>query len=205
MEMNVFDAISELKKFYDGTGSLINLKPIIPAKKLNVSVEYLEGAIKVKVSHPLRLYVDEIYKILLRLYLVSSTELIVEFISGGKRKSVSKRFGADESIKQTIDDLLDLPHEQLLDVIIDTEYFKLVEVTDLNDTVSIIMKKGDQKALFKSFLNYLFPFLTVYVDRSAKEEILFQQEGDELVVDVSLNVDGASIGIKSKRVKLLKL
>ncbi len=205
MEMNVFDAINELKKFYDGTGSLSGLKSIIPAKKLDVSLEYLEGAVKIKVSHPLRLYVDEIYKILLRLYMVSSTELIVEFITNGKRKSVSKRFGADESIKETIKDLLELPHEQLLDVIIDTEYFKLVEVKDLNDTVSVIIKKGDQKALFKSFLNYLFPFLTVYVDKAAKEEILFMQEGDELVVDVSLNVDGSPVGVKSKKVKLLRV
>jgi hypothetical protein len=205
MEMNVFDAISELKKFFDGTGSLLNLKAIIPARKLNISLEYLDGAIKIKVSHPLRLYVDEIYKILLRLYLINATELTVEFMANGKRKSVSKRFGADESIKETINDLLELPHEQLLDVIIDTEYFKLVEVKDLSDTVSIIMKKGDQKALFRSLLNYLFPFLSVSVDRSAKEEILFNQQGEELIVDVVINVDGASIGVKSKKVKLLKV
>lgn len=201
--MNVFDAVNEIKKFYDGNGSLANLRAIIPAKKLEVILEYLDGAVKIKVSHPLRLYIEEIYKILLRLYLVSSTELIVEFITNGKHKSVSKKFGADESIKETINDLLELPHEQLLDIIIETEYFKLVSVKDLSDTVSIIMKKGDQKALFRSLLNYLFPFLTVTADKSAKEEIVFNQTGDELVVDVSLTIDGSPVGVKSKKVKLL--
>ncbi len=203
MEMNVFEAVNEIKKFYDGNSSLLNLKGLIAAKKLDINLEYLDGAVKVKVLHPLRIYVDEIYKILLRLYMVNSTELTVEFMTDGKHKSVSKRFGADEDIKETISDLLELPHEQLLDVIIDTEYFKLVAVKDLSDTVSIIMKKGDQKALFRSLLNYLFPFINVTVEKFAKEEIIFNWQNDELIVDVALTVDGASIGVKSKKVKLL--
>ncbi len=205
MEMNVFEAINEIKKFYDGSGSLSNLGGLMSAKKLDVSLEYLDGAVKIKALHPLRIYADEIYKILLRLYMVNSTELTVEFITNGKHKSVSKRFGADEDIKETIADLLELPHEQLLDVIIDTEYFKLVEVKDLSDTVSIIMKRGDQKALFRSLLNYLFPFINVTVEKYAKEEITFNQQNDEVVVDVALTVDGASIGVKSKKVKLLRV
>ncbi len=205
MEMNVFEAVNEIKKFYDGTGYLSNIKGLMSAKKLDVSLEYLDGAVKIKALHPLRIYADEIYKILLRLYMVNSTELTVEFMTNGKHKSVSKRFGVDEDIKETIADLLELPHEQLLDVIIDTEYFKLVEVKDLSDTVSIIMKKGDQKALFRSLLNYLFPFINVTVEKYAKEEIMFNQQNDEVVVDVALTVDGASIGVKSKKVKLLKV
>ncbi|MCL5009449.1 MAG: hypothetical protein M1433_00480 [Candidatus Parvarchaeota archaeon] len=205
MEMNAFEAINELKKFFDGTGSIMKLSTIIPAKKLDINLDYLEGAVKLKVSHPLRLYADEIYKILLRLYLVSSTELIVDFISGGKPRSVSKKFGADENIKDTINDLLELPHERITDIIIETEYFKIVETSDLNDTVSMIIKKGDQKALFRSLLNYLFPFVNVSVDKSAKEEITFEQNEDELTADVSITVDGTSIGIKSKHVKLLKI
>ncbi|MCL5101441.1 MAG: hypothetical protein M1348_02420 [Candidatus Parvarchaeota archaeon] len=203
MEMNVFDAVNEIKKFYDGTGSLSNLRGIIPAKKLDISLEHLDGAVKIKVSHPLRLKIEEIYKILLRLFMVSSTDLTVEFIMNGKHKSVSKKFGADESIAETINDLLDLPHEQLLDIIVETEYFKLVSVKDLSDTISIIMKKGDQKTLFRSLMNYLFPFISVSADKSAKEEIIFDQQRDELVVDVALNVDGASLGVKSKKVRLL--
>lgn len=49
MEMNVFDAVNEIKKFYDGTGSLSNLRGIIPAKKLDISLEHLDGAVKIKV------------------------------------------------------------------------------------------------------------------------------------------------------------
>ncbi len=203
--MNAFEAINELKKFFDGSGSISKLNSIIPAKKLDLNLEYLEGAVKLKVTHPLRLYIDEIYKVLLRLYFVNSTELIIDFISGGKPRSVSKRFGADENIKDTINDLLGLPHEKISDIIIETDYFKIVNTQDLNDTVSMIIKKGDQKALFRSLLNYLFPFVNVSVEKSADEEITFNQNGDELTVDVALTVDGTSIGIKSKHVKLLKL
>jgi hypothetical protein len=205
MEMDVFDAINELKKFYDGNGTLAGLKGMISAKKLNIDLEYLDGAVRLRVLHPLRLYVDEIYKILLRLWIINSIEITVEFMTNGKKKSVTKKFGAEENVKETIDDLLELPHEQLLDIILETEYFKLVEVRDLSDTVSIIIKKGDQKLLFRSLYNYLFPFVNVPIDKSAKEEIIFNQAGDELAVDVSIYADGSSAGVKSKKVKILKV
>jgi hypothetical protein len=205
MEMNAFEAINELRKFFDGAGSASTLNSIIPAKRLDINLEYLEGAVKLKVTHPLRLYADGIYKILLRLYLVNSTELTIDFIAGGKPRSVSKRFGADENIRDTINDLLELPHEKITDLIIETDYFKIVNTQDLNDTVSMIIKRGDQKALFRSLINYLFPFINVSVEKSAKEEITFDQKDDELTVDVSITVDGTSIGTKSKRVKLLKV
>lgn len=205
MEMNAFDAMNELKKFYEGNGNLSKLSGLIQSKRLDISLEYIDGAVKLKVTHPLRVYIDEIYNILLRLHLITSTNLTVEFIENGKQKSVSKRFGADDEIGSTIKDLLELPHERVLDIIIDTDSFKLVQTEDMSDNISVILKGGDHKALFRSLINYLFPFVSVTVEKSAKEEINFTMSGDELTVDVLLTVDGGSLGVKSKRVKIVKV
>ncbi len=205
MEMNAFDAMNELKKFYEGNGNLSKLSGLIQSKRLDISLEYIDGAVKLKVTHPLRVYIDEIYNILLRLHLITSTNLTVEFIENGKQKSVSKRFGADDEIGSTIKDLLELPHERVLDIIIDTDSFKLVQTEDMSDNISVILKGGDHKALFRSLINYLFPFVSVTVEKSAKEEINFAMSGDELTVDVLLTVDGGSLGVKSKRVKIVKV
>ena len=205
MEMNAFDAMNELKKFYEGNGDLSKLSGLIRSKRLDISLEYVDGAVKLKVTHPLRVYIDEIYNILLRLHLITSTNLTLEFIENGKQKSVSKRFGADDEIGSTIKDLLELPHERVLDIIIDTDSFKLVQTEDMSDNISVILKGGDHKALFRSLINYLFPFVSVTVEKSAKEEINFTMSGDELTVDVLLTVDGGSLGVKSKRVKIVKV
>ncbi len=203
MEIDAFEAVQELKGFYEGTGILNNIKEYVNSKRLDIGLEYSNGTIKLMASHPLRIYTDAIYKILSRLYFINSTALTVDMEVGGKKKSISKRFGQEETLKEIVTDLLEIPHERVLDVIVDTDEFKLVEMQDLNDTVSIVLKRSDSKTLFRSLINYLFPFVSVSVEKTAKEEIMFTRKDADLTVDLTIKVDGAVLGIKSKKVKLV--
>ena len=83
------------------------------------------------------------------------------------------------------------------------DYFKIVETQDSNDNISILMKKGDAKALFKSLLTYLFPFVTMPVEKSAKEEFILNASKDELVIDANFKADDSPIGIKSKKIRMV--
>ncbi len=203
MDVDVFEAINELKEFYEDNGSLVNIRPLIASKKLDVELDYDKGAINLKVQHPLRLRLYKIYNILVRLYLVTSVGLTFDFIVDGVQKSVSKQFGQSEDIKEIIEDLISLPHDRIRDIIVETEYFKLVETEDMYDTVSIILKKNGKKELFVSLSNYLFPFINIAAEKSIKEEITFSQEDKEVTVDVSIYLDGAVLGVKSKKVRIV--
>ena len=203
MDVDVFEAINELKEFYEDNGSLVNIRPLIASKKLDVELDYDKGAINLKVQHPLRLRLYKIYNILVRLYLVTSVGLTFDFIVDGVQKSVSKQFGPSEDIKEIIEDLISLPHDRIRDIIVETEYFKLVETEDMYDTVSIILKKNGKKELFVSLSNHLFPFINIAAEKSIKEEITFSQEDKEVTVDVSIYLDGAVLGVKSKKVRIV--
>ncbi|MCL4406515.1 MAG: hypothetical protein M1573_00740 [Candidatus Parvarchaeota archaeon] len=203
MDIDVFEAVNELKGFYDDNAELSKIKPLIASKKLDISMEYSNGAINLKVQHPMRLHLYKIYNILVRLYLMSPIELTMEFVSDGVQKSVSKKFGVDEDIKGIIDDLMGLPHDSIKDIIIDTDHFKLVERDDMYDNISIILKKGGKKELFVSLSNYLFPFISIAAEKEIKEEIVFSKAEKEITVDVSIYVDGAILGVKSKKVRLV--
>ncbi|MCL4399270.1 hypothetical protein M1293_02055 [Candidatus Parvarchaeota archaeon] len=203
MDLDVFDAIKELHSFYDGKGGIKILKGALNFKHLEVSMEMVDSGLKLKVSHPLRLFSYKLYNILARLYLINSVNLTLDLISNGEKKEVSKRFGATEDIRLVMEDLMDIPHEEIIDIIVDTEYFKIVETQDSSDNVSILMKKGDTKVLFKSLLVYLFPFMTMPVEKSAKEEITFGVSGEELTIDASFKADDSPIGIKSKKTRLI--
>jgi hypothetical protein len=202
MNADVFEVVNELKKFFEENSSLSILGDLIKYKNLDVSMEYSKGAIAIKSKHPLVIPIHSIYNILLRLHIVRSVALAVDFMYDQQRKSVSKQFGAEEDIKPIIDDLLSLPHDQLMDIIIETDTFKLVKTEDSYDNISIILKQGG-KEMFKSLGNYLFPFVNMASEQSLRQEISFAMNGDELTVDVNLAVDGVNLGIKSKRVKLV--
>ncbi len=202
MNIDVFEVVSELKKFFDENGSLSILGDLIKYKSMDVSMDYSNGAIKLKSKHPLIIPIHSIYNILLRLHLVRSVKLVVDFYLDQQKKSVSKQFGAEEDIKPVIEDLMSLPHDQLIDLIIETDTFKLIKTEDSYDNISIILKQGG-KELFKSLSNYLFPFVNISSEQSLKEDISFSMAGDELTVDINLVVDGTNLGIKSKKVKLV--
>ncbi|EFD92588.1 MAG: hypothetical protein BJBARM5_0695 [Candidatus Parvarchaeum acidophilus ARMAN-5] len=88
-------------------------------------------------------------------------------------------------------------------MVIDTDYFKLVETQDGNDNISIMLKKSGKKELLRSFSNYLFPFVNTSANESLKEEISFLKINDELTIDLSIKVDDSPAGVKSKKVKLV--
>jgi hypothetical protein len=203
MEVDVFDAVNELKSFYDENSALSKISGLVNYKKVEISMEYKEGVIRIKAQHPLSIKVYKIYNILMRLFLIKSVKLTMDFIENNKQKSVSKQFGPNENIDPIIEDLRGLPHDTISDIVIDTDYFKLVETQDMSDNVSIMLKKNGKKELFKSFSNYLFPFINMPANESLKEEISFLKSNDELTVDISMRVDNSPMGIKSKKVKLV--
>ncbi len=159
MEVDVFDAINELKGFYDSNVGLSKLSGLVAYKKVDISMEYKEGVIRIKAQHPLSIKIYKIYNILMRLFLINAVKLTMDFIEHGQQKSVSKQFGPNENIDPIIEDLKGLPHDTISDMVIDTDYFKLVETQDGNDNISIMLKKSGKKELFRSFSNYLFPFV----------------------------------------------
>ncbi|MGC8533245.1 MAG: hypothetical protein ACP5MV_01275 [Candidatus Parvarchaeum sp.] len=203
MEIDIFDAINELKSFYDENAPLSKISGLIAYKKVSISLEYKEGVIKIKAQHPLSIKVYKIYNILLRLFLVKAVKLTIDFIENNQQKSVSKQFGADENIDPVIEDLKGLPHDSITDIVIDTDYFKIVETEDMSDNLSIMLKKNGKKELFKSLSNYLFPFVNMPANESLLEEITFLKQDDQLTVDILMKVDGSPMGIKSKKVKLV--
>lgn len=204
MDVNAFEAVSELKKFFSDDEKPVKLtKLFTTGGKVSISVENQNGLLNIKAMHPLRIYARDIYNILLRLYLVRSTSLTINFQDGGKHKSVSKTVGPEEDIDEIIDDLLGLPHESIIDVVVDTEYFTLRETQDISDNINVVLKKESPKMLFKSLINYLFPFVNMSVTESAKEDISFSRNGDEVTVELDMNVDRTSLGIKSKKVRLV--
>ncbi len=203
MEIDLFDAINELKSFYEDNAPLSKLSGLISYKKVSIGMEYKEGVIKITAQHPLSIKLYKIYNILMRLFLVKAVKLTVDFLDNNQQKSVSKQFGPDENIEPIIEDLKSLPHERINNVIVDTDYFKLVETEDMVDTVSIMLKKSGKKELFKSLSNYIFPFINMPANESLNEEITFIKMEDQLTIDISIKVDGSSMGVKSKKVKLM--
>lgn len=203
MEIDVFDATNELKSFFDENSPLSKISGLINYKKVFIEMEYKEGVIHINVQHPLSIKMYKIYNILMRLFLVKAVELTVDFTDNHQHKSVSKQFGPEEDVKPIIEDLKSLPHESINDIIIDTDYFKIAETQDTCDKVSVMLKKNGRKELFKSMSNYLFPFINMPANESLKEEISFIKEGEQLTVDIAMKVDGSSMGIKSKKVKLV--
>ncbi|MDP8012794.1 MAG: hypothetical protein RAK22_01690 [Nanoarchaeota archaeon] len=206
MDVSAFDVAADIKNLYDHTGKLKALQSLLDYKKLSISMERSEdGSIKIKTVHPIRIYAKDIYNILLRLNFVQYVDLRIDFTQGDQQKNVSKRFGTNEDIDEIIEDLLGLPHDRIIDIVIDTEAFKIVETPEgTGDDINIIVKKGNSKAFFKSLVTYLFPIITISVESSAKMDILFQKDNEgEIVVDVSPVVDGVMLGIKSIKVKIL--
>ena len=203
MEIDIFDAVNELKSFYEENAPLSKISGLIAYKKVSISLEYKEGVINIKAQHPLVIKIYKIYNILLRLFLIKSVKLTIDFTENNQQKSVSKQFGSDENIGPVIEDLKGLPHDSITDIVIDTDYFKLVETQDMSDKVSIMLKKNGKKELFKSLSNYLFPFINMPANESLLEEINFSKQEDQLTVDVLMKVDGSPMGIKSKKVRLV--
>jgi hypothetical protein len=203
MEIDIFDAVTELKSFYEDNSPLSKISGLIPYKKVSIDLEYKEGVIRVRVQHPLSIKLYKIYNILMRLFLVKAVKLTVDLMENNGQKSVSKQFGPDENIDPIIEDLKGIPHDSITDIVIDTDYFKIVETQDMSDNVSIMLKKTGKKELFKSLSNYLFPFINMPANESLKEEITFTKDNDQLTIDVSMKIDGSPMGIKSKKVKLI--
>jgi hypothetical protein len=204
MEIDIFDAVNELKSFYEENAPLSKISGLINYKKASIALEYKDGVIKIKAQHPLSIKIYKIYNILLRLFLVKAVKLTIDFIENNQQKSVSKQFGADENIDPVIEDLKNLPHDSITDIVVDTDYFKIVETQDMSDNVSIMLKKsGGKKELFKSLSNYLFPFINIPANESLLEEINFSKQEDQLTVDILMKIDGSPMGIKSKKVKLV--
>jgi len=203
MEIDIFDAVNELKSFYEENAPLSKISGLIAYKKVSISLEYKDGVISIKAQHPLTIKIYKIYNILLRLFLIKSVKLTIDFIENNQQKSVSKQFGSDENIGPVIEDLKGLPHDSITDIVIDTDYFKIVETQDMSDKVSIMLKKNGKKELFKSLSNYLFPFINMPANESLLEEINFSKQEDQLTVDISMKVDGSPMGIKSKKVRLV--
>ncbi len=203
MEIDIFDAVNELKSFYEDNAPLSKISGLINYKKVSISLEYKESVITIKSQHPLTIKIYKIYNILLRLFLINSVKLTIDFIENNQQKSVSKQFGSDENIDPVIEDLKGLPHDSITDIVIDTDYFKIVETQDMSDKVSIMLKKSGKKELFKSLSNYLFPFINMPANESLLEEISFIKQEDQLTVDVLMKIDGSPMGIKSKKVRLV--
>jgi hypothetical protein len=203
MEIDIFDAVNELKSFYEDNAPLSKISGLINYKKVSISLEYKESVITIKSQHPLTIKIYKIYNILLRLFLINSVKLTIDFIENNQQKSVSKQFGSDENIDPVIEDLKGLPHDSITDIVIDTDYFKIVETQDMSDKVSIMLKKSGKKELFKSLSNYLFPFINMPANESLLEEISFLKQEDQLTVDVLMKIDGSPMGIKSKKVRLV--
>ena len=203
MEIDIFDAVNELKSFYEENAPLSKISGLIAYKKVSISLEYKDGVISIKAQHPLTIKIYKIYNILLRLFLIKSVKLTIDFMENNQQKSVSKQFGSDENIDPVIEDLKGLPHDSITDIVIDTDYFKIVETQDMSDKVSIMLKKNGKKELFKSLSNYLFPFINMPANESLLEEINFSKQEDQLTVDISMKVDGSPMGIKSKKVRLV--
>ncbi|MCL4361953.1 MAG: hypothetical protein OH338_01590 [Candidatus Parvarchaeota archaeon] len=203
MEIDIFDAVNELKSFYEENAPLSKISGLITYKKVSISLEYKEGVIKIKAQHPLSIKIYKIYNILLRLFLVKAVKLTIDFVENNQQKSVSKQFGSDENIDPVIEDLKGLPHDSITDIVIDTDYFKIVETQDMSDNVSIMLKKNGKKELFKSLSNYLFPFVNMPANESLLEEINFSKQEDQLTVDILMKIDGSPMGIKSKKVRLV--
>ncbi|MGC8516525.1 MAG: hypothetical protein ACP5MT_01345 [Candidatus Acidifodinimicrobium sp.] len=205
MDVSAFDVSNDLNKLYSEDGSLKVLQSLLNSNNLNLYMAYAEdGSIKLKSTHPMRIYAKDIYGILLRLNLVNYVNLNVEYTYNEVKKSVTKKFSQQENIDEIIDDLISLPHDKIIDIIIDTDVFKIVEVPEsIEDNVSIILKKGDPRLLFKSLMIYLFPFVNVPIEKSVKYIISFEKGGDTIDVSTNLYVDDSSIGIKSKKVKFV--
>ncbi len=205
MDVSAFDVSNDLNRLYSEDGSLKVLQSLLNSNNLNLYMTYAEdGSIKLKATHPMRIYAKDIYGILLRLNLVNYVNLNVEYTYNEVKKSVTKKFSQQENIDEIIDDLISLPHDKITDIIIDTDVFKIVEVPEsIEDNVSIILKKGDPKLLFKSLMIYLFPFVNVPIEKSVKYTISFEKGGDTIDVSTNLYVDDSSIGIKSKKVKFV--
>ncbi|MCL4376194.1 hypothetical protein M1558_01740 [Candidatus Parvarchaeota archaeon] len=203
MEIDIFDAVNELKSFYEENAPLSKISGLITYKKVSIGLEYKEGVITINAQHPLTIKIYKIYNILLRLFLVKSVKLTIDFIENNQQKSVSKQFGSDENIDPVIEDLKGLPHDRITDIVIDTDYFKIVETQDMSDKVSIMLKKNGKKELFKSLSNYLFPFINMPANESLLQEINFSKQEDQLTVDVLMKVDGSPMGVKSKKVRLV--
>ena len=205
MDVSAFDVSNDLNRLYSEDGSLKVLQSLLNSNNLNLYMTYAEdGSIKLKATHPMRIYAKDIYGILLRLNLVNYVNLNVEYTYNEVKKSVTKKFSQQENIDEIIDDLISLPHDKIIDIIIDTDVFKIVEVPEsIEDNVSIILKKGDPKLLFKSLMIYLFPFVNVPIEKSVKYTISFEKGGDTIDVSTNLYVDDSSIGIKSKKVKFV--
>ncbi|MCW1301588.1 MAG: hypothetical protein OH316_00405 [Candidatus Parvarchaeota archaeon] len=205
MDANAFDVSNDLNKLYTDSGPLKVLQNILDHNNLDLYMAYApDGSIKLKSTHPIRIYAKDIYGVLLRLNLVSYINLSVEYTYNDVKKSVSKKFSQQEDIDEIVDDLVSLPHDRIIDIIIDTDVFKIVEVPEsIEDSVSVILKKGDPKLLFKSLLLYLFPFVSVPVEKSVKYTINFEKAGDGFDISTTLHVDDASIGIKSKKVRFI--
>ncbi len=203
MEVDVFDAVNELKGFYENNSEISKISALIPYKKVEISMEYKDGVIRIKAQHPLSIKIYKIYNILMRLFMVNSVKLTMDFMENNQQKSVSKQFGPNEDINPIIDDLKELPHDSISDIVVDTDYFKLVETQDMTDNVSIMLKKSGKKELFTSFSNYLFPFANMPANESLKEEINFLKSEDELTVDMSIKIDNSPVGVKSKKVRLI--
>ena len=203
MEIDIFDAVNELKSFYDENAPLSKISGLITYKKVSIGLEYKEGVIKIKAQHPLTIKIYKIYNILLRLFLVKAVKLTIDFIENNQQKSDSKQFGSNENIDPVIEDLKGLPHDSITDIVIDTDYFKIVETQDMSDNVSIMLKKNGKKELFKSLSNYLFPFINMPANESLLEEINFSKQEDQLTVDILMKIDGSPMGIKSKKVRLV--
>jgi len=205
MDVSAFDVSNDLNRLYSEDGSLKVLQSLLNSNNLNLYMTYAEdGSIKLKATHPMRIYAKDIYGILLRLNLVNYVNLNVEYTYNEVKKSVTKKFSQQENIDEIIDDLISLPHDKITDIIIDTDVFKIVEVPEsIEDDVSIILKKGDPRLLFKSLMIYLFPFVNVPIEKSVKYTISFEKGGDTIDVSTNLYVDDSSIGIKSKKVKFV--
>lgn len=205
MDADAFDVSNDLNKLYTEGGPLKALQNILDHNNLDLYMAYAaDGSIKLKSTHPIRIYAKDIYGVLLRLNLVNYINLSVEYIYNDVKKSVSKKFSQQGEIDEIVDDLVSLPHDKIVDIIIDTDVFKIVEVPEsIEDSVSVILKKGDPRLLFKSLLLYLFPFVSAPVERSVKYTVNFEKLGDGIDISTTLYVDDSSIGIKSKKVRFV--
>ena len=92
MEIDIFDAVNELKSFYEDNAPLSKISGLINYKKVSISLEYKESVITIKSQHPLTIKIYKIYNILLRLFLINSVKLTIDFIENNQQKSVSKQF-----------------------------------------------------------------------------------------------------------------
>jgi hypothetical protein len=123
----------------------------------------------------------------------------VSLLRDNKQETFSKKLLPSENLERTVKDLLDLPHDSVLEILIESNAFK-IRVYDGFSSAELIIPDVSINAVFRGLALSLFPLPTKLFKESVEERYSIIEEDGAKEIKIEEIIDGESAGAKFIRI-----